>query len=640
MKTNFKMLLKKVTAMLLAFLMVFAFTAPTYAAQTWNKGAKVNYAASNGDKVYNSSNWAEKLAKEYQITWYENPTREVLKGEFMLVQLRTIQASLARRGLPLIFAYNKLDSFKDIGTVTKEAKEEITILCSLGILSGTADGYMNLGNVIKRSEAAKILDVTNKGVLYIAYTRPNKVFKDMKGHWAEKNVSNAYQTTLINGTSETTFSPNDSLTIEQTLQILENECGFYGITRADVAKALKETFKVTTGTTLSNDALAKYSPDMLEVKMNIYAFNNIYDNGSAKPDEKVTKVEALKMVVSSIYNYSNFDSFWFYPEMASDAELFKIMKERGVVDSLDSPNSELKYIDVLRYFANAKKAYLNMELTNADNVEIKNISKYSAEEQSIIKDMVANKIVDAPNNELPLDKPVVKGMVNEIVVNFVERYSTITPNKEKLNTNPDNIPSNYKDYPYTLASVDKRVYELPNSFVDDRDYANATDLYKDIKEDYAYIEESVNRYLDIILNVDYTTIDEAKFKQDIQDVALIPITDIEFREYFKYVKSNRIQISGTAKVQFPAIYFDGYVYCVRTEIKLNIENAEQPYNLLFKDSGQLGKVKYEGKNITRIVEVPMSTYINSPQFAVYVTALTPIPHNTTHDVIVIFKNTF
>ncbi|MDD4835302.1 MAG: S-layer homology domain-containing protein [Lutispora sp.] len=639
MKTNFKMLLKKVTAMLLAFLMVFAFTAPTYAAQTWNKGEKVNYAASNGDKVYKSSDWAEKLAKEYQITWYENPTREVLKGEFMLVQLRTIQASLARRGLPLIFAYNKLDSFKDIGTVTKAAKEEITILNSLGILSGTADGYMNLGNVIKRSEAAKILDVTNKQVLQIAYTRPNKVFKDMKGHWAEKNVSNAYQTTLINGTSEKTFSPNDSLTIEQTLQILENEVGYYGITRADVAKALKETFKVTTGTNLSNDPLAKYSPDMLEVKMNIYAFNNIYDNGSAKPDEKVTKVEALKMVVSSIYNYSNFDSFWFYPEMASDAELFKIMKERGVVDNLDSPSGELKYIDVLRYFANAKKAYLNMELTSADNLEIKNISKYSVEDQKVIKDMVANKIIEAPNNELPLDKPVVKGMVNEIVVNFVERYSTITPNKEKLNTNPDNIPSNYKDYPYTLASVDKKVYEMPNISIDD-DYKNSSQVYGKLKEDYASIEESVNRYLDIILNVDYTTFDEAKFKQDIKDIALMPVTDVEFREFFKYVKSNKIQTSGTSKVQFPAIYFDGITYNVRTEVKLNIQNADQPFNLLFLDLMQPGNVKYEGKNITRIIDIPVGRYVNSSQFAVYVTTLTPIPISLKNDLIVIFKNTF
>lgn len=639
MKTNFKMLSKKVTALLLAFLMVFAFTAPTYAAQTWNKGAKVNYVPVKGDKVYKSSSWAEALAKEYQITWYENPTREVLKGEFMLVQLRTIQASLARRGLPLIFAYNKLDNFKDIGTVTKAAKEEITILNSLGILSGTADGYMNLGNVIKRSEAAKILDVTNKEVLCIAFTRPDKVFKDMKGHWAEKNVSNAYRTTLINGTSETTFSPNQSLTVEQTLQILENEVGFYGITRADVAKALKETFKVTTATTFSNSIVTKYSPDMLEAKMNIYAFNNIYDNGSAKPDEKVTKAEVLKMAVSSIYNYSNFDTFWFYPEMASDAELFKIMKERGVVDSSDSLSGQLKYIDVLRYFANAKKAYLNIELSSGDDVEVKNISNYSAEDQRIIKDMVANKIVDAPNNELPLDKPVVKGMVNEVVVNFVERYNTIAPSNEKLNTNPDNIPSNYKDYPYTLASVDKRVYEIPNTFIDD-DYKNSVQVYGKLKEDFASIEESINRYFEIVLNVDYTNFDEAKFKQDIQDIALMPVTDHQFREFFKYVKSNKIQTSGTAKVQFPAVYFNGVMYKVRTEVKLNIQNADQPYNLLFLDLLQPGKVKYEGKNITRIIDVPIGRYINSPQFAVYVTALTPIPINLNNDMIVVFKNTF
>lgn len=282
MKTNFKMLSKKVTILLLAFLMLFAFTEPTYAAQTWNKGTKVNYVPSKTDKVFESSKWADNLVREYQITWYENPTRQVLKGEFMLVQLRTIQASLTRRGLPLVPAYNKLDNFKDIGTVTNVAKEEIAVLNSIGVLTGTSDGYMNLVNVIKRSEAAKVLDVTNSEIFHLPCVRTEKVFKDMKGHWADKYVSNAYYATLINGTSETTFSPNDSLTIEQTLQILDNQVGFHGITRADVAKGLKETFKVTTGTTFSNNALAKYSPEMLEEKMNVYAFNNFYNNESAK----------------------------------------------------------------------------------------------------------------------------------------------------------------------------------------------------------------------------------------------------------------------------------------------------------------------------------------------------------------------
>lgn len=634
MKTNFKSFLKIVTTLLVVFSMVFVCTGSSYATSTWNKGEKVNYVPSSGDTLYKSSDWIKNLDAIYQLKWYEDPTRDVLKGEFMLVQLRTIQASLARRGLPLLSErYMTLD-FKDNDTLTQSAKSEAQVLKSLGILSGTLDGYMKVNAPIKRSEAAKIVDVTNSKVLHIPFIRSPKIFQDTKGHWAENSISTVYQITLINGTSESTFSPDDSLTIEQTLQILENEVGYSGIIRADVAKAMKETFKVTMDASL----VTKNSYEKFEEKMHIYGFNKIYDNGSTKINEKVTKLEALKMVISSIYNYADFNSFYFYPESAKDEDFLEIMKNIGMVEDIGDYNGCVKYIDVLEYFANAKKIYLKKDITNVDNIEVENISKYSQEKQNIIKDMVANKIMEAPNNQLPLDDDVTKGMLNEIVINFVEKYSTITPNGEKLNEDPNNIPSNYKEYPYILASVDKEVYEIKNRNVDDRDYVNAADLYKHEKEHYLFIEEIVNKYLNTILNVDYTNLDEEKFKENVRSISLYHVSDRVFNEYFEYVKSNKIQISGTCKVQFPAIYSDGFTYRVRTKLELNVKNTEQSLNLLFGDIDLMGDVKYDGNNFSRIIEVPLSKYYNNLQFGVFVSSLTTIPYTGEKNVIVEFPN--
>ena len=358
-----------------------------------------------------------------------------------------------------------------------------------------------------------------------------------------------------------------------------------------------------------------------ENDMNIYGFNNIYDNGSAKTNEKITKLEALKMTISSIYNYSDFNSFYFSEEQADDNAFLDIMIDRGIIETSEGFDKEIKYLDVLEYFVKAKKIYLDEQLKDYTG-KIKGLSSYSLDKQAIVKDIVASEIVELQNESLPLNDVVVKGMLNEIVVNFVQKYNTITVNRDKININPEKLPANSNEYPYTLASVDKAVYEKENINVDD-DYKNSTEIFSKVKEEYLYIEEIVNNYLGTILNVDYTNIDETAFKNSIDGLSLFNITDTNYDEYFSYVKENKIQISGTAKVQFPAVYFDGLVYRVRTKINLNITNANTNVNLLFMDIGQLEDVKYEGSAIDTIVDIPLSRYYNNLQFGIYVNSLFP-----------------
>lgn len=358
-----------------------------------------------------------------------------------------------------------------------------------------------------------------------------------------------------------------------------------------------------------------------ENDMNTYGFNNIYDNGSAKTNEKITKLEALKMTISSIYNYSDFNSFYFSKEQADDNVFLDIMIDRGIIDTAQDYDKEIKYIDVLEYFVKAKEIYLNEQPADYAS-KIKGLSSYSLDKQAIVKDIVANGIVELDNGSLPLNDVVVKGMLNEIVVNFVQKYSTIAVNRDKININPEKLPVNINEYPYTLASVGKEVYEKENINVDD-DYKNSAEIFSKVKEEYLYIEEIVNNYLSTILNVDYTNFDETAFKNSIDSLSLFNITDINYDDYFSYVKENKIQISGTAKVQFPAVYFDGLVYRVRTKINLNIINASTNVNLLFMDIGQLEDVRYEGNTIETIVDIPLSRYYNNLQFGIYVNSLFP-----------------
>lgn len=608
MEKGFKMF-KHTLVFLLVLSMVIVPVGNCYAAQSWNKGAKVNYQPSSKDTVYKTSDWIKNLNELYQMKWYENPTRNVLKGEFMLLQLRTIQASLERRGLELLSDPSILMDFKDYNTLTKSAQEEAKVLYSLGILSGTSNGYMKLENELTRAEAAKILDVTNSKLLKIPTIRAAKTFTDIKGHWAEKNITAVYQTGLLNGVSDTKFNPNANLTIEQAFQILENEVGYYGISRLDVAKALTETFKVTTTLHKSN---AEYSLADIEDKMFVYGFSEIYENASVKSSEKVTKLEALKMAYAAVCNFGNINQFYFHEDLCNNEFFLEDMEYKGIINTTQGFNSSVKGSEMLDYLAKLSKMFLEKDIAG----ELKSLLP-----------------------EMPMDKTLNKGMLNEIVINFVEKYSTITVHNDEILKDVDKMPSNYKMYPFILSSVDKRIYEIPNNFVDKYDYADARTLYREVKYHYKDIDAMVTKYLNTVLNVDYQNLDEAKFKENVRSVSLFSVSDTAFKEYFDYVKSNKIQISGTAEVQYPAIYFDGFVYRARVKIVLDIKNAVKPDNLIFRDLGQMGTVRYKGKHIVRVVDFALSRYYNTLDFGVYVSALTPIGLSQTNQV-VYFENTF
>ncbi|MDF2865438.1 MAG: Ig-like surface protein [Clostridia bacterium] len=285
MKKTLRGICKKMLAMVAVLTFVFTSTTVAFASsETWNGGQKVNYVPYYGESSYRASDWTNSLVNLYQLKWYENPTRQVLKGEFMLVELRTIQASLERQGYTKLSANGEVLNFVDKNTLVPSAREEVKILKSLGMLSGTPDGYMKMENPIKRSEASKVITYANDRILKIPAIRNAKVFNDTVDHWAESSISYAYQIGLLNGISDTNFDPDGPLTLEQTLQILENEVGYYGITREDVSKAMNQTFKVTLSPSLSVGSIPAESITLNKNIVNLTVENSEIVYATIKPN--------------------------------------------------------------------------------------------------------------------------------------------------------------------------------------------------------------------------------------------------------------------------------------------------------------------------------------------------------------------
>ena len=186
-----------------------------------------------------------------------------------------------------------LDKFEDSGSLEPyNAKGEAQIMVRLGILEGrtTQDGlvYMDMADDITRGETAKILSVfyqKTKGNMQSL--RGSLDFEDTRNHWAKQYIDYCYERELLNGKSERFFDPDGLITKEEVIQILINMIDKYqinGISERNVAKALNETFYVTTAYDDENNS-TNSSSTSIYTKVPITSDNYYY---SVRPNNTVT----------------------------------------------------------------------------------------------------------------------------------------------------------------------------------------------------------------------------------------------------------------------------------------------------------------------------------------------------------------
>lgn len=361
----------------------------------------------------------------------------------------------------------------------------------------------------------------------------------------------------------------------------------------------------------------KYKPYIgFEETMKTYGFDRVYNNESAKIGESITKSEAIKMILACMFNTSDISGFAKGPEgddKYENAIWVEYAKFRGIITDSDINKDNAKdkatYIEVIRYLANAKTKILEKELDSAPSMKVKDLDNYKSDEQVAIEDMIANEIITINTKKINGNKHIFKGQMNELISNFAIKYNTITVNGEKVNINEDKMPSNKDQYPYTLASVDKSVYEKEFYIDDENNFKSPKELYTVKKEYYTQIQEIAEGYYDTILNVDYNTINYEDMKDNILQYVLYGTEGLE--EYVNYVKSNKIIIQGKSTVMFPIIYFDGLEYNVRMKLEFDIKNSNTRDNLLYMDpiNSDSTKVKYDNDKYTVYIDAKMGNAI-------------------------------
>ncbi len=361
---------------------------------------------------------------------------------------------------------------------------------------------------------------------------------------------------------------------------------------------------------LKNVEYKKY--EKYEEKMNSYGFNKLYDNGSSKTSEKVSVSEAIKMAIGVCLNRYDISGIASEPTSNYNNAIWVLYAQDMALANASevneqTANKKVKYIDVIEYFTNAKKVLLKKELTNDESKTVKDIAKYNGIEQEAIIDMLSNDILQALNsNKLNGNKKVFKGKVNEIVVNYVEKYNLLATENEKMQLDSSKIPSNASEYAYISDKVAKEAYELEFKKDGLDNIKNPKTVYTELKNDWNQMVSKVEKYYKTLLNVNYNDITVEKLKNDLHHLTLISATDESLTEYVNYVKANNIIIEGEAKVQEPIIYYDGLRYRVRTKLDFKVVSSNTDRNLLYIDFVNGGS-KYSKKDYSFYADVMMGS---------------------------------
>ena len=364
----------------------------------------------------------------------------------------------------------------------------------------------------------------------------------------------------------------------------------------------------------------KYKP--YETQMAVYGFDKMYNNGKATSNEKITKSEAIKVILSSIYNVYDISGFAYETnDTYSNAIWVEYAKRQGIIsdDSItkDNENSNIEYIDVIKYYLDARAKLLSKPVQYSKEANFFDLKKYNTELQNYINDATENNLIENSKSKLNANKDITKGQFNQFVINFVKQYNTITLTGDKINVNPDKEPSNASEYPYILSNIDKSIYEKAFDNEDSERFANPIAVYQTRKEYYTQIKEWSEYYYNYIINIDYNNITKEKFKTDLSNYIMYGLDNDEVSNYVDYVIAHKIKLSGKATAQLPIIYYDGVDYRIRIKLEFNIENSDIKQNLLFQDLKNTKAYDYNNKN-SLLIDAKLGSVYNQNSIYVYV----------------------
>lgn len=129
-----------------------------------------------------------------------------------------------------------------------------------------------------------------------------------------------------------------------------------------------------------------------------------------------------------------------------------------------------------------------------------------------------------------------------------------------------NLPKNYKDFPYILADAPNEMYDLKHESPFPEKLRTPVQFFESDgfnKDGIDKLVEYVEQYVNQIVNVDYTTLNQAWADKLIAVMNTInneTAVKEEVAQYVKDARANKVKIQGTVKAEPSIIFVDGSIY--------------------------------------------------------------------------------
>lgn len=326
-------------------------------------------------------------------------------------------------------------------------------------------------------------------------------------------------------------------------------------------------------------------------KMESYGFDTLYETDG----KYVTYNEVKKLVLSAAFNTRD---EMYYTSFGIDAT--DVISGWSILSSnLGVPNSDVNSKEnvteevAAEYLVNVLEIVLKKEL-----------------EGETVKEKALNLDLNYTGKLLKKTK------LNGWVVKIFEDYSSLNVNNG-MEITTSNKPSNANIYPYIVEGIPKKIYTLNM----DEAQVLPKDAYLKYSSYFNNIKETVENYFELILNVDYSTLDDEAFTYDLNRYlaygAYISSADgyiisEDVEKYLQHVKDNKIKLTGKATTLFPIFYGKNGIYYLRVKCEFEVLEGNSKTNLLLYDNS----VEYTNSKYTIYTDVPVISVSASGIFKV------------------------
>lgn len=532
------------------------------------------------------SEWAQDVGFKHMLIFLDNPQRAAQRWEIvnLLDSISTITDD---------YEFNQEDKFNDLQEVSEDICNKIKKANALGIVNGYDDGTFRPFNTVSRAEFVVFLD--RYGILREVKSTSN-VFSDVNGKWFEKSVYKAVNTGIISGKSANEFYPNDTITLEEILIILDRMQDKDIIDENELIFSITTTFNSRIYSEEEKYMVEDIYPSMKKVQhdVNIYKYSlkgyDVNDMGQV-----LTLRDALVFLVryrsNSVLNFETHTDSVTESRIRSCCSCWTKSGEYKFGIGPDTPIDYDRPVTV-RELINA----INEGTEKKVAVNMSNFSELTEYEKKDLEGMIYSNLLPNSSNYFPIDSYVTKAFLNYIIVayndtsvlgdsyeyTFCRRWRNCAFETEMDETT---YPSNHILYPFILRPIANEIYEIPFLNASNMNSKSPAQLWdEDICVGCAYkgAVDSGIFYLKTLVNVDYTTICQDNFGRVLCDYAFYsPYTS----DYMKYVKENEIKLEGTVEPCIPIMYYDGETrkYRVRMHVKFKVVHSNTNENLLLGD---------------------------------------------------------